>query len=89
MLQGVSTLTIKGQVTIPRDIRRRLGVGPRDKVAFVVEEDQVRIVPATSVVAQTAGILKGDRPALSPQEEKASAEQAIAEDAERRGRDRR
>lgn len=77
-----STITSKGQVTIPADIRRLLRVGPHDKVAFLVEVDQVRLAPATSVVARTAGILKSDVPALSPQEEKAAAEEAIAQEAE-------
>ncbi|MBI2849166.1 MAG: AbrB family transcriptional regulator [Chloroflexi bacterium] len=75
-----STITIKGQVTIPVEIRRLLRVGPHDKVAFLVEVDQVRLAPATSVVARTAGVLKGDVLRLSPQEEKAAAEEAMAQD---------
>lgn len=81
-----STITSKGQVTIPADIRRLLRVGRHDKVAFLVEVDQVRLAPATSVVARTAGVLKSDVPALSPQEEKAAAEEAIAQEAEERAR---
>lgn len=34
----------KGQVTIPKDIREVLGIGPGDRVAFVVENGVVRIV---------------------------------------------
>ena len=83
MLQRISRLTTKGQVTIPADVRRILGVRPHEKVAFLVEDDQVRLVPARSVVAQTAGMLKGPEPRLSPQEEKIAAEEAIAEEAEK------
>lgn len=36
-LQAVSTITSKGQITIPTDIRKYLGVDKSDKVAFVVE----------------------------------------------------
>jgi antitoxin PrlF len=31
-------LTSKGQVTVPRAIRQRLGVGPGDEVEFVAQE---------------------------------------------------
>ena len=73
----LSHLTRKGQVTIPAEIRRLLGIGPHDAVAFVVEDNQVRITPATDVVARTAGMLKGEEPMRSPQEEETDAEQAI------------
>ncbi len=76
-----STITSKGQVTIPVEVRRVLHVGPHDKVSFIVDGDQVRLVPAMGVVARTAGILKSDVPMLSPQEEKAAAEAAIAQEA--------
>ena len=81
-----STLTRKGQVTIPVQIRRLLGLSTRDKVAFVVSEGRVQIAPAQSVVARTAGMLKSDTPALSPRGEKAAAEEAMAQEAERRRR---
>lgn len=42
--QSASTsVTSKGQVTIPIEIRERLGIRPRDKVRFVIDEDVVRI----------------------------------------------
>ena len=34
----------KGQVTIPKDVREVLGIGPGSRVAFVVEDGVVRIV---------------------------------------------
>jgi AbrB family looped-hinge helix DNA binding protein len=77
-------LTRKGQVTIPIAIRHLLGVGTHDQVTFVVTNGEVRLAPATSVVARTAGALKSDLPALSPQAERAAAEEAIAEEAVRR-----
>jgi AbrB family looped-hinge helix DNA binding protein len=46
MQQFVTTITQRGQITIPAEVRRRLGLGPRDKVAFEIEGDQVRLVPA-------------------------------------------
>lgn len=40
--------------------------------------------PATSVVATTAGIFKGSTPALSAEDLRVAAEEAIAEDVEER-----
>lgn len=82
MQPHTATITTKGQVTIPAEIRRLLGLAPHDKVAFLVEADQVKIAPASSVVARTAGMLKGEEPMLSPREEKREAEAAMAQEAE-------
>jgi AbrB family looped-hinge helix DNA binding protein len=37
-------VTSKGQVTIPRDVRRRLGIEPGTDVDFEVDNDAVRLV---------------------------------------------
>ncbi|MDX8402652.1 MAG: AbrB/MazE/SpoVT family DNA-binding domain-containing protein [Mariprofundaceae bacterium] len=34
-------VTSKGQVTIPQEIRRLLGIGPQSEVEFVAEGDRV------------------------------------------------
>ncbi len=40
----VSTITSKGQLTIPAEVRRHLGVKERDKVAFVIDpEGEVKL----------------------------------------------
>jgi antitoxin PrlF len=45
MKQIVSTITSKGQVTIPAEVRRHLGLKQRDKIVFVIEpEGGVRLV---------------------------------------------
>jgi len=36
---AISTLTSKGQVTIPRDIRARLGLEPGDRLDFRIGKD--------------------------------------------------
>ena len=40
---GVSTLSEKGQVTIPKDVRRRLKLKPGDKVIFIVRGEDMLI----------------------------------------------
>jgi antitoxin PrlF len=41
-----STMTSKGQLTVPQEIRKRLGLEAGDRVEFVVEEDRTVIRPA-------------------------------------------
>lgn len=37
-------VTSKGQVTIPQDVRRRLGIGPGTEVQFEVDDHGARLV---------------------------------------------
>jgi len=76
----VRTVTQKGQVTIPVEVRNLLGVSPHDKVAFVVEDKQVRLAPTKSIVERTAGVFKSDKPARTAGELREEAQQAMAEE---------
>ena len=78
MKEVLASVTTKGQVTIPVEIRRLLGVSAHDKVAFVVEDGQVRLARRGSVVEQTAGALRSEQPALTAEELRESAEHSIA-----------
>ena len=40
-------VTAKGQVTIPKDIRDKLGIGPGSEVEFVATEDAVELRAAS------------------------------------------
>ena len=51
------TLTSKGQVTVPVEIRRFLNVGPGDKRLFARTGSRVEIVPATTSVRQLKTVL--------------------------------
>jgi len=39
MLEIVATVSSKNQVTIPADVRKKLGIGASDKIAFVISDD--------------------------------------------------
>lgn len=39
-------ITSKGQITIPQQVRRQLGLEPGDEVDIVVQDGVARIVPA-------------------------------------------
>ncbi|HTZ57111.1 MAG TPA: AbrB/MazE/SpoVT family DNA-binding domain-containing protein [Acidobacteriaceae bacterium] len=41
-----STISSKGQITLPLEIRRRLGLREGDRVEFVVEDERTIIRPA-------------------------------------------
>ena len=47
-----SSVSPKGQVTIPAEIRQLLGIKPRDRVAFRVEGGVVTIIPVRSTLEQ-------------------------------------
>ena len=42
-MKHCSTLTSKGQITVPRQVRRRLGLHKGDRVEFVIEDDRTLI----------------------------------------------
>lgn len=55
-----STLTSKGQVTIPAALRKRLGLHPGDRVGFIVEDGAIRLVRRESRIDAAFGILKSE-----------------------------
>lgn len=54
-----STMTTKGQVTIPLDVRRRLGLSAGDRIEFVeLESGTFAIKPAIDDVRSLKGLLR-------------------------------
>lgn len=54
-----STVTIKGQTTLPRDVRAALQLNPGDRLRYLIlDGGEVRIV-RSQPVAGLAGVLKG------------------------------
>jgi AbrB family looped-hinge helix DNA binding protein len=53
-----STITIKGQTTLPKDVRNALQLHPGDRVRYMIlDGGEVRLV-RSQPVAQLAGLLK-------------------------------
>ncbi len=53
-----ATVTTKGQLTLPKDVRTALGVGPGDRVDFVQMEDgNFAVMPATQSVKKLKGLI--------------------------------
>ena len=56
---ATSTMTTKGQVTIPLDVRRRLGLDAGDRIEFVeIENGVFAIKPAIDDVRSLKGLLR-------------------------------
>jgi antitoxin PrlF len=57
MKEIISTITSKGQVTIPAEVRKYLGIKTNDKIAFVIDaEGTVRLkVPRYPGIASLRG----------------------------------
>ncbi len=55
MEQFTTTMTQRGQVTLPARVRRILGIKPREKVTFQIDGDDVRIVPTRFSVESVRG----------------------------------
>jgi len=54
-----STMTTKGQVTIPLDVRQRLGLDAGDRIEFVeIEDGMFAIKPAIGDVRSLKGLLR-------------------------------
>jgi AbrB family looped-hinge helix DNA binding protein len=45
-------VTTKGQVTIPKEIRDRLGIGPGSEVEFLPTDDGVRVVAVNENISE-------------------------------------
>ncbi len=47
-MKNSSTISSKGQITVPQGVRKRLGLEPGDRVEFVMEEGRTVIRPDRS-----------------------------------------
>jgi antitoxin PrlF len=55
---ATATVTSKGQITLPKIVRERLGVGAGDKVEFVeTEPGTFRVIAATRDVRALKGLI--------------------------------
>lgn len=79
-----TTITQRGQVTIPAEVRRLLGVKPRDKVTFTIEDGEVRLERVILTLEEAFGSLSRsqepqDFKALSRIARDAKAEETLRE----------
>jgi antitoxin PrlF len=81
---ATATMTSKGQMTLPKDVRDDLGLKPGDKVDILKEGNRYVLRPRKVRAADLYGILHrpGDRK-MTPEEEDAAFAAALAEEDER------
>ena len=71
-----SGITSKGQTTLPKAVREALSVQAGDRVRYIIQDGEVRIVPVRPV-SRLFGILRHDGPAAALED----MDRAIAEGA--------
>lgn len=82
MVAQQSTVTRKGQITLPVDVRRRLGFTEGQKVSIEEREDHVIVRRARNVAEITAGMMSqyALSPPLTPGGETEAFERAVADE---------
>jgi AbrB family looped-hinge helix DNA binding protein len=77
-----TTMTAKGQVTVPKVIRDELGLRPGDRVDFVLDDEGgARLRQASGLTLEEA-LTRYQLPYVSDEALKSAAEEAWAEDGE-------
>jgi len=75
-----ATVTSKGQVTLPAEVRRRLGLRPGSKLEFIVMDDErLEVIPVSETVSSLKGMVPRPKKTLSL----ADIDKAIAKGASR------
>ncbi len=74
-----SSITRKGQTTLPKPVREMLGVQAGDRVRYVISNGEVRLLPVRPI-ARLFGVLQREGPAVTVEEmEQAAAVGACEE----------
>jgi antitoxin PrlF len=84
MKEIVATVTERGQVTVPAEVRRLLGTGPHDKLVFVIDGEQVSLKrPAFTLETAFASVKplgnEGDFKRIIREAKEERAERAVRE----------
>lgn len=71
-----SQITSKGQATIPKEVRRHLGLKPRDRVKFFMHPDGTVVLLPKLPAAALKGMIKTKRRVTVARMDRAAAEGA-------------
>jgi len=85
MDEMTTTITTKGQVTIPAPLRRRFGIKPKDRVAFRVKNGEIVVSRVEATVEDAYGAV---RPLRRPEDFERIIREAKEDRAEKRWRRR-
>lgn len=73
-----SSITTKGQITIPVRIRKALGLKAGGKVAFQIEGNAVKLVPMLDDVTAAFGLLKSGKSVTLEEMDQAIEQEAVS-----------
>ena len=71
-------LTVKGQVTLPQELRLRFRLGAGSRVAFEEEADGIKVRPVRKSIVHWAGTLRSPEGRLSDAEVRRRVKKAVA-----------
>jgi AbrB family looped-hinge helix DNA binding protein len=84
---SVATVTSKGQITIPQDVRERLNITTGTRIEFAeLGEGRVEFIPRTGSILDLAGVVKWDGPTMTIEEMDAAIGEHLTEE-DRRSRE--
>lgn len=73
----IATVTSKGQLTLPVEARRRLGIVPGTRLDLIItDDDRLEVIPMTGSIRKLKGILPKPKRPLTLEE----MDDAIAEE---------
>lgn len=82
---ALATMTSKGQVTIPKEIREKLGIKPKDRITFSVEGDHAILHAIHGDILGLRGIFRhAVKGPIDFRKLRQEAEEGMARDALRR-----
>ena len=82
----ISTLTVKGQTTIPKQVRDYLGIKPNDKLVYTPERGKVILTPLKGTLRDLKGAFKlpaWEKKPLDFKKLRRAFEQSVAENVAR------
>lgn len=80
MATNIATVTAKGQITIPKAIRQTLRIQEKDKLLFLVEGEQLTLVPMRHrPLSELYGALPATKPYPGHQEIRAAIHTDLGE----------
>lgn len=72
----ITTVTTKGQITLPAEIRKKRGIKPGDKVQISEEKGEIKVKPVADFFS-FKGALKGRRLPSENEMEQIAAREAV------------
>lgn len=61
MPRAKSTITVKGQTTVPKEIRKALNLKPGDRLLYELEKNHAILTPIRGTILDVAGTVKPKR----------------------------